>query len=224
MNCVTSTLLFACSAENALSDIAKRGLRPSDESELVLYERLDEAEQACREAVLAISRSSVQSQVRADGRSLFIPYVPAESIRNLVPYASPAAIEAAGGYVTRRRDDRTEVLLIFRRGEWDLPKGKVDGGEAIEDAATREVREELGIEVVELRQPLGRTVHGYRHKGRYLVKTTHWFEMHVASEDFHPQKDEGIECVVWVPLSEAAARLGYESLRLHTVRITHLLS
>ena len=52
-------------------------------------------------------------------------------------------VEAAGGIVLNAKD---EVLMIHRLGQWDLPKGKVDMGETIEQAATREVSEECGIE------------------------------------------------------------------------------
>src|SRR5215204_4522110 len=45
-------------------------------------------------------------------------------------------IKAAGGLVVN--DDR-HLLLIFRRGKWDLPKGKLDPGESLETCALREV-------------------------------------------------------------------------------------
>ena len=54
---------------------------------------------------------------------------------------------AAGGLVT---NDKNELLIMFRRGKWDLPKGKLDEGETIEACALREVREETGIEHLEL--------------------------------------------------------------------------
>ena len=51
-------------------------------------------------------------------------------------------LEAGGGIVFNKRG---EFLVIERRGVWDLPKGKVDAGETIEEAAVREVREECGL-------------------------------------------------------------------------------
>ena len=46
-------------------------------------------------------------------------------------------MRAAGGYVVRRKDAGLEVLLIHRRGVWDLPKGKCDDGEKARACARR---------------------------------------------------------------------------------------
>src|SRR5438046_1555734 len=47
-------------------------------------------------------------------------------------------VQTGGGLVINEKD---EVLMIFRRGKWDLPKGKIDQGESIEQCAVREVKE-----------------------------------------------------------------------------------
>ena len=51
-------------------------------------------------------------------------------------------VQAGGGLV---RNEKKEILIIFRRGKWDLPKGKLDKGEKLEDCAVREVEEETGL-------------------------------------------------------------------------------
>ena len=56
-------------------------------------------------------------------------------------------IKAAGGIV-RNKDN--ELLFIFRKGKWDLPKGKVDKNENNKDAAIREVIEETGIKKLKI--------------------------------------------------------------------------
>ena len=60
-------------------------------------------------------------------------------------------VKAGGGLVMNNNND---VLLIYRRGKWDLPKGKLDKGETLEDCAVREVMEETGLKKVTLESPL----------------------------------------------------------------------
>ena len=116
-----------------------------------------------------------------------------------------------------------ELLLIFRRGAWDLPKGKLDPGETVREAAHREVCEEVGIKRKKLTvtADLGETVHGYVWAKRevYAVKTTRWFAMTTTAERFKPETREGIEAVAWVPWQEAGERLGFETLRAHHARL-----
>ncbi len=130
----------------------------------------------------------------------------------------PVAVVAAGGAVLQAGDGGApDVLMIFRRGCWDLPKGKLDDGETIPECALREVSEEVGVPLASLAitADLGPTVHGYPlpRKGAYAVKTTHWYAMTTTAEAFEAQDDEGIEAVAWVAVVEAAARVGYDSLR-----------
>ena len=63
----------------------------------------------------------------------------------------PKQILAAGGLVTNAQG---EILWIFRRGFWDLPKGKLDDGETIQSCAIREVEEETGIQNIKLHELL----------------------------------------------------------------------
>ncbi len=62
------------------------------------------------------------------------------SRREIVP------VDAAGGLIYRKNDSEApEVVMIYRWGKWDLPKGKREKNESIADCAAREVSEELGI-------------------------------------------------------------------------------
>ena len=107
--------------------------------------------------------------------------------------------------------------MIFRRGAWDLPKGKLDAGETIRETARREVAEEVGIDEagITVTADLGTTVHGYVWPKRavYAVKTTHWFAMTTTAETFEPEAREGIEAVAWVPWAESTTRVGFATLR-----------
>ncbi len=126
-------------------------------------------------------------------------------------------ITAAGGVVFKIMDDHgPSILLIYRRGVWDLPKGKLEIGESIRECAIREVAEEVGITVMpQITFELPDTYHEYEQHGRRYGKTTHWFGMQLPSDsdvNFDPQVEEGIKKVSWVPLSKAQKKIGYENL------------
>ncbi|MEM0963907.1 MAG: NUDIX domain-containing protein, partial [Bacteroidota bacterium] len=121
------------------------------------------------------------------------------------------------GVVARSGEGGTEVLMIFRRGAWDLPKGKLDEGETVREAALREVAEEVGIDedTLAITADLGDSVHGYLwpKAGVYAVKTTRWYAMTTTAEAFEPEEREGIEAVDWTPIDEARQRVGFDTLR-----------
>jgi 8-oxo-dGTP pyrophosphatase MutT (NUDIX family) len=111
-------------------------------------------------------------------------------------------INAAGGVVENGSGD---ILCIFRNGKWDLPKGKVEVGEAIDEAAIREVEEECGVGELAITQPLQNTYHTYNIGGQNILKTTYWYMMQTNwSEKLIPQLEEGITKVEWVAEGELA--------------------
>ncbi|MDX1940772.1 MAG: NUDIX hydrolase [Saprospiraceae bacterium] len=103
-------------------------------------------------------------------------------------------IEAAGGVVF---NSNGEALLIFRRGFWDLPKGKIDPGETVEAAALREVQEETGLQQLTLKSKLAETYHTYKEQKKRILKRTYWFEMETNEMNLTPQTEEDIETAVW---------------------------
>lgn len=111
---------------------------------------------------------------------------------------------AAGGFV---RNERDEILFIFRRGHWDLPKGKLNHKKGIiekkKDAAVREVMEETGIEKIDIFAKKGRTYHIFFDKKERYLKITYWYEMRAPSDQkLKPQAEEDITEVRWVPKDE----------------------
>jgi 8-oxo-dGTP pyrophosphatase MutT (NUDIX family) len=114
-------------------------------------------------------------------------------------------IEAAGGLVV---NPRGEVLMIYRYDRWDLPKGKVERGEEVEDAAVREVEEECGVTDLAVELKLCKTYHVYTMRGKRMFKTTHWYLMrHDGSGALTPQTEEAITDARWVAPADLAACL-----------------
>lgn len=107
-------------------------------------------------------------------------------------------IKAAGGYVL---NENGQLLMIFRRGFWDLPKGKMDDGETPEQTAIREVAEECGISGLEITSSSFSTYHIYDDRGEAIIKESIWYRMQCNdSRPLIPQIEEDIEQAVWLDL------------------------
>jgi 8-oxo-dGTP pyrophosphatase MutT (NUDIX family) len=131
--------------------------------------------------------------------SLYIFHQDVEVLREVFR-ACFISVDAAGGLVKNKNG---EFLLIYRRGKWDLPKGKLDKGESNEIAALREVEEECGIKNFKIIRPLLSTYHTYPYKESTALKRTSWFEMlYTGKETPVPQIEEDIEEIRWVPESK----------------------
>ncbi len=104
-------------------------------------------------------------------------------------------IRASGGVVV---DEKDKVLMIFRRGSWDLPKGKIDEGEKKKTAAIREVIEETGVNNPIIIKKLKKTRHVYRLKnGTRALKLTYWYLMSAQNQKLTPQTSEDIVEAKW---------------------------
>ncbi|MBW6497477.1 MAG: NUDIX domain-containing protein [Bacteroidales bacterium] len=104
--------------------------------------------------------------------------------------------EAAGGLV---KDEKGQLLFIFRQGKWDLPKGHTEKNESIEETALREVEEECGIDQLKIIKSLPTTYHVFElKKDRWVMKKTWWYLMHTKTKkEPRPQTNEQIEIAKW---------------------------
>lgn len=112
-------------------------------------------------------------------------------------------VQAAGGLVNKGG----KLLMIYRLGKWDFPKGKLEQDEQSAVAAVREVGEECNIKV-KLLAKIYSTWHTYTQGGTAILKETTWYAM-MCLEDTHmkPQVEEGIEQVVWMSEKEVREAL-----------------
>lgn len=124
---------------------------------------------------------------------------------------------SAGGVLFRRRGGRLEVSLGEQRdritGELTtrLPKGGVETGETPEQAALREVEEEMGW-LARVVAPLETVHYTYHEAGARVSKRVHFFLMALA-HDQQQLRDAELERVYWCAIEEAADRLSFETER-----------
>lgn len=120
-------------------------------------------------------------------------------------------INAAGGVVEKGK----KVLLIYRLGKWDFPKGKLDKKEKFKVAAVREVEEETGLEVA-LKDKICTTWHTYTFRKKRILKCTKWYRMDCLSDkNMAPQVEEKIYKVEWFSNKKADIAFGdtYNSIK-----------
>ncbi|WP_346882767.1 NUDIX domain-containing protein [uncultured Algibacter sp.] len=123
-------------------------------------------------------------------------------------------VVAGGGKVYNAHGD---VLFILRNDKWDLPKGKTEGDETIEETALREVAEETGVDGLEITKALETTYHIFKRNGKYKIKITYWFEMKTTFKgDLYAQEEEGITKVAWLndKQIEVALQHSYANIKL----------
>lgn len=132
-----------------------------------------------------------------------------------------ATVHAAGGVVRRRETTggALEVAVVHRprRGDWSLPKGKLDDGESWEDAALREVEEETGLRC-RLVEPLGEV--RYR-DAQDRPKVVRYWLMDLADGGdgggFRPNRE--VDELRWCAVEDASALLTYEHDRALVARL-----
>ena len=112
-------------------------------------------------------------------------------------------VKAAGGLVLNRK---SQILLIHRRGSWDMAKGKMEPGETKKQSARREVMEETGLQQVSLINKVETTYHIYRDKSdRRVIKPSYWYLMSTTDMDLVPQSEEDIEQAIWAKSKDIMA-------------------
>ena len=109
-------------------------------------------------------------------------------------------VKASGGLVKNQYD---EYLFIFRRGMWDLPKGKMEKNETKEKTGVREVEEETGIKKVFIEKKLGKTYHTYKNRiGTRIIKKSYWYLMSTTKQPLIPETSEDILEAKWITLKD----------------------
>jgi 8-oxo-dGTP pyrophosphatase MutT (NUDIX family) len=109
-------------------------------------------------------------------------------------------IKAGGGIV---RNTSGEILLIYRKRHWDLPKGHLEDSESMKECALREVSEETGLKHLHIIHKSAITYHVYKEDSQDILKETHWFFMdNHKIESLHPQHEEDISNAEWVSFDD----------------------
>jgi 8-oxo-dGTP pyrophosphatase MutT (NUDIX family) len=124
--------------------------------------------------------------------------------------SSSERVVSAGGVIFRRGDGGFEVALVSRESVWCLPKGLIEEGETAEETASREVREETGLNG-EIVGKIGEISYSFS-RGRRCHKTVHFFLLRYVGGSVEAHDSE-VDRVRWFPVSEAFRVLTYVNER-----------
>ena len=121
-------------------------------------------------------------------------------------FRSTATVIRAGGGLTF--NNAGNVLMIYRMDKWDLPKGKCEKDEAIENCALREVEEECSLHGLILDEFITDTYHVYKINNKAVLKQTSWYKMrYTGDESPKPQTEEDINFAGWIEVQNIPEKL-----------------
>ena len=122
---------------------------------------------------------------------------------------------SAGGVVFRVPAGEEPLFLLIRDSyrNWGFPKGHLEEAELPDAAALREVREETGLDGLELRGEIETIDWYFRFRGRLIHKVCHFYLMETTAADTNPQRAEGITACRWMPITEALDTISYANAK-----------
>jgi 8-oxo-dGTP pyrophosphatase MutT (NUDIX family) len=125
---------------------------------------------------------------------------------------------SAGAIILREIGGTLKIALAQHQRSiktWALPKGHVEAGESLEQAALREIHEETGLANIQLIHYIGSFVrHSVKDNGDTIEKTIHFY-LAYAPHSAQPQLplEAGFAEVGWFSPEEALERLYHETDR-----------
>jgi 8-oxo-dGTP pyrophosphatase MutT (NUDIX family) len=131
------------------------------------------------------------------------------------PAAELAALQSAGGVVVSgEADDLRVAVMRSSYGTWVLPKGGIEQGETPEEAARREIGEEIGLMQIEAAAHLGWTEHRFERDGVRLRKRVDWFLFTAPKgSSVSPQPQENVLDCGWFTPQQALSLLSHSDQR-----------
>ena len=147
------------------------------------------------------------------------PIKPIEGIRKLIP-RRPAIDEVvrettSGGIVFRRNAETNAVeILLIRdvKNRWTIPKGHVEPGEEPKQTAEREIREETGLQEMQVHSWLGKVNFRYRRTHTLVLMTMHIYLVEGKGDTDKLEGEEWLTDIKWLSSAEAIDKIAYDDI------------
>jgi ADP-ribose pyrophosphatase YjhB (NUDIX family) len=120
----------------------------------------------------------------------------------------------SGGIIYRRdKDEKLEILLIKdAKDRWTIPKGHVEPGEENGATAEREIREETGLEEMEVISWLGKVKFRYRREQTLVLMTMHIWLVKAMGDTNKLKPEDWLNGIKWFPHQEAVDKIEYDDI------------
>lgn len=143
---------------------------------------------------------------------------PIQGIKRFV-YRRPTIKEVvrettSGGVVFRRGEaGKLEILLIQdAKNRWTIPKGHVEPDEEPKDTATREIREETGLQEMKAHNWLGKVHFRYRRSQTLVLMTMHIYLVQAKGDTNKLNPEDWLTDIRWFPAEEAIEKIAYDDI------------
>ena len=124
------------------------------------------------------------------------------------------AVERSAGTIIFRNDGEALLYLLLRYegGHWDFPKGHIEKGESLEQAALREAAEETGLRELEILTDFKQTMrYFFRHDGQNILKFVTFFV--ACSKNAEVKLSDEHSAFVWLPYEQALTQVTFKNAR-----------
>jgi ADP-ribose pyrophosphatase YjhB (NUDIX family) len=145
---------------------------------------------------------------------------PIQGFKKFIPRRKPAISEVvreptSGGMVFRRnkKTNEVEILLIQdAKDRWTIPKGHIEEGETAKQTAEREIREETGLQEMNVLNWLGKINFRYRRSASLVLMTTEIFLVQAKGDTNNLKPEDWMNGIKWFSSKEALDKIEYEDI------------